>query len=96
MVLGVPILKHFRVLQFWYQLIISEMNLTPLEMDCSIRSEIDQFSRLKRVKTMLLLNSSARKQRTKFTSANFQKNVKSKLYHIETSKTREGKQCRFR
>ena len=29
-----------------------------------------------------------KKQMTKFLSANFQKNVKSKLYHIENSKTR--------
>ena len=29
-----------------------------------------------------------KKQMTKFSSANFQKNAKSKLYHIENSKTR--------
>ena len=36
-----------------------------------------------------LLNSlTTEKQTTKFSSANFKKNVKSKLYHIENSKTR--------
>ena len=35
------------------------------------------------------LNSlSIEKQTTKFSSANFQKKIKSKLYHIEYSKTR--------
>ena len=37
----------------------------------------------------LLINSlTTEKQTTKFSSANFQKNVKSKLQHIENSKTR--------
>ena len=38
---------------------------------------------------MNLFNSlTTKKQTTKFTSANFQKNIKSNIYHIENSKTR--------
>ena len=36
-----------------------------------------------------------KKQTTEFSSANFQKNVKSKLYHIEIQRL-ESKQCRSR
>ena len=37
----------------------------------------------------LIINSlTTKKQATQFASANFQKNVKSKLYYIENSKTR--------
>ena len=37
---------------------------------------------------LLYKSLTAKKQTTKFSSANFQKNVKPKLYHIENSKTR--------
>ena len=37
----------------------------------------------------VILNTlTAKKQATKFSSSNLKKNVESKLYHIETSKTR--------
>ena len=35
-----------------------------------------------------LKSLTTKKQTTKFLSANFQKNIKSKLYHIQNSKTR--------
>ena len=38
--------------------------------------------------SMLVNSLTTKEQRTKFSSANCQKNHKSKLYHIENSKTR--------